>query len=319
MRRIELTGTDLTSSVLGMGCASLGSRYGAEAGLRALEAAFERGVTWFDVAPAYGAGEAEEILARFLRGRREQVVVCTKVGLAAPRQGVARRMLLPLARPVVARLQGLRDTVRQSGVTSNLTLPLSAALIEDSITRSLSRLGTDRVEVYALHDPTPDELARDEVLRALERVVARGQVRFVAVAGELPAALAAAARGAFPIIQTADDPLADPLEQVRAAAAGPIATISHSVLGAGGTRVRLAAQLAASPERLAAAHGAGFAGAPDEAAARLLLARAFAANGGGPVLASMFAPGNLTTNAEAAALPPAGGETARMLVREALG
>lgn len=318
MRRITLGGTDLTSSVLGMGCASLGSRYGAGSGLRALEAAFARGITWFDVAPAYGAGEAEAILARFLRGRREQVAICTKVGLAAPTQGFARRMLLPLARPVVARLKGARGTVRQSGMTSNLKLPLTAALIEESIARSLARLGTDRVEVYALHDPTPEEIAQDEVLRALERVIARGQARFVAVAGERPAALAAAATGRFPIVQTADDPLADPLDQVRAAAVAPLGTISHSVLGAGGTRARLAARLEASPDRLATAHAAGFAGPPGDAAARLLLARALAANGGGPVLASMFGRGNLAMNAEVAALSPAACETARALVRATL-
>ncbi|WP_240345132.1 aldo/keto reductase [Novosphingobium sp. THN1] len=172
-----------------MGCASLGSRYGAGAGLRALEAAFDSGITWFDVAPAYGAGEAEPILGRFLQGRREQVQVCTKVGLAAPQRGLVRKLLLPVARPVVARMKGLRGKIRQSGATTNISLPLTAELIETSIARSLARLRTDRVEVYALHDPNPDDLARDDVLRALERVVARGQARHVAVAGELDAAL----------------------------------------------------------------------------------------------------------------------------------
>jgi hypothetical protein len=62
---------DLTSSCIGFGCASLGSRIAASAGLRALEAAYAERVTWFDVAPPYDAGEAEAILGRLLAGNRQ--------------------------------------------------------------------------------------------------------------------------------------------------------------------------------------------------------------------------------------------------------
>ena len=48
----------IAPSRLGFGCASLGSRVAAADGLNALAAAFDAGVNWFDVAPAYGAGEA---------------------------------------------------------------------------------------------------------------------------------------------------------------------------------------------------------------------------------------------------------------------
>lgn len=318
MRQIELPETSLKSSVLGMGCASLGSRYGARAGLQALEAAFDSGITWFDVAPAYGAGEAEPILGRFLQGRREHVHVCTKVGLAAPHRGVVRKLLLPLARPVVARLKGLRGKIRQSGTTKNVSLPLSAELIETSITRSLARLRTDRVEVFALHDPNPDDLARDDVLRALERVVARGQARHVAVAGELDAALRGAASQAFAVIQTADDPLTDPLPRVRTAANRPIATISHSVLGTGGTRAQLAAKIAQAPGAHAQVEAAGFEGSPSKVAAQLLLARAFHANGNGPVLASMFGAGHLQDAVAATVLGPSACEKAHSLVKHLL-
>lgn len=318
MRRVELAGTTLSASALGMGCASLGSRYGARDGLRALDAAFDQGVTWFDVAPAYGGGDAEVILARFLAGKRDRVQVCTKVGLAAPGSSRMKKLLMPLARPVVARLKGLRGRIRQSGATTNQRLPLDAALIEESIERSLARLGTDHVDVYALHDPAPEDLGRDEVLRALERVIERGLARHVAVAGELAAALTGAAIPTFSVIQTADDPLTDPLDQIRAAAGRPIATISHSVFGVGGTRIRLAQRLNDSADLLGAAHAAGFAGDGEAVAAALLMARALAANGAGPVLASMFGPGHLAANIAAATLDPAMTQAARALVREAL-
>ena len=82
MRRVTLGTTGIETSCLGFGCASLGSRVGEAPGLRALEAAFDAGVTWLDLAPLYGGGRAEEIAGRFLKGRRDAVQICSKVGLA---------------------------------------------------------------------------------------------------------------------------------------------------------------------------------------------------------------------------------------------
>ena len=69
MRRVTLGTTGIETSCLGFGCASLGTRVGEAAGLRALDAAYDAGVTWLDLAPLYGGGRAEEIAGRFLKGR----------------------------------------------------------------------------------------------------------------------------------------------------------------------------------------------------------------------------------------------------------
>jgi aryl-alcohol dehydrogenase-like predicted oxidoreductase len=53
-------------------------------GLRALGYAFERGVNTADVAPAYGDGEVEGIVGKFLSGRRDRVAICTKFGVPRP-------------------------------------------------------------------------------------------------------------------------------------------------------------------------------------------------------------------------------------------
>ncbi len=45
-----------------------------------VERAVERGITWFDTAPAYGAGDSEVLLGRALKGHRERVAIATKVG-----------------------------------------------------------------------------------------------------------------------------------------------------------------------------------------------------------------------------------------------
>ena len=84
MRYVSLPGTDIRTSNLGFGCASLGSRVSKKEGLEALARGFDEGITWFDLAPIYGGGTAESIFSEFLTGKRDQVHVCTKVGVGRP-------------------------------------------------------------------------------------------------------------------------------------------------------------------------------------------------------------------------------------------
>src|SRR5215472_15205928 len=108
MRRVELPGTGIETSCLGFGCASLGSRVSARQGLFALARAHEAGVSWFDIAPAYGAGEAEAIFSRFLAGRRERLSILTKVGLAPPRRSALLRAAYAVGRPLLGVARDLR-------------------------------------------------------------------------------------------------------------------------------------------------------------------------------------------------------------------
>ena len=95
MRTVVCPGLGREVSALGFGCASLGSRVSEAQGLRALGLAFERGVTWYDVAPPYGDGEAEGILGKFLAGRRDRVAICTKFGIPRPVVSSAMRLIRP--------------------------------------------------------------------------------------------------------------------------------------------------------------------------------------------------------------------------------
>src|SRR5215831_14662158 len=81
MQQINVPNLDCATSVVGMGCASLGSRVGRREGLTALNRAFGGGITWFDVAPSYGDSAAESILGEFARGKRDKLQICTKVGI----------------------------------------------------------------------------------------------------------------------------------------------------------------------------------------------------------------------------------------------
>src|SRR5689334_14528424 len=86
MRRIPVANLENGASIVGMGCASLGSRVGRHDGLKALNRALEVGITWFDVAPSYGDAEAENIIGKFAQGKRSKIQICTKVGILPARR-----------------------------------------------------------------------------------------------------------------------------------------------------------------------------------------------------------------------------------------
>lgn len=84
MRRRTLPGTSLELSIVGFGCWPLGGEYWGPtdeaAHVAAIETALERGINWFDTAPLYGRGRADEVLAETLGSRIHDVIIASKVG-----------------------------------------------------------------------------------------------------------------------------------------------------------------------------------------------------------------------------------------------
>lgn len=291
MRKVQLPGFDRPVSAVGFGCASLGSRVSASKGLIALHSAFESGVDWFDLAPAYGAGEAEQIFSRFLAGRRDRVVVCSKVGRAPPRRNTLIKLVYGVARPLAGTVRGLRQRFRKMASTRNVSVPLTPEFILVSLEQSLRRLGTDHLDIFALHAPAIGDVTRDDVLLSLERARKSGKVKHVAVSGDVATARAALlCPDIYSVIQVADDPLINPVGSLLVEAKRPMAVVTHSILGVGKSYDLLlqAAQERGSTalRRLAAA---GYDGDIEAALARLLVDRALAVNANGVVLLSMFA------------------------------
>src|SRR4051794_1708473 len=101
MRQVRCEALEREVSTIGFGCASLGSRVSVSAGMRALAQAFDNGVTWYDTAPPYGAGRAEPTLGSFIAGKRDKVVICTKVGIPRPPAFWPSLLFAPLARGVI--------------------------------------------------------------------------------------------------------------------------------------------------------------------------------------------------------------------------
>ncbi len=306
MRRVTLGQTGIETSCLGFGCASLGSRVGEEAGLRALAAAHDAGVAWFDLAPLYGAGRAEEVAGRFLKGRpRDSVQICSKVGLApGVRPHGLKAALMPLARAAVQAVPSLRGILRRGGAQPAQALPLTPDLLTTTLEASLRRLGTDHLDLYALHGVAASALT-DEVARALEDILAAGKARAVAVASDTAAGLAAIARGApFGAVQAALPAPDEPDALLPAARAAGFGLLTHSVLGIDGAFAALRARAAADPGLPRPRPRRGRGGRPRRPplSARLL-ARAFALNPDGVVLVSMFSPRSLAANLSAARRP----------------
>ena len=132
----------LEVSVVGLGCNNFGWRIDAAATKRVIDAALDSGVNFFDTADVYGGGQSEEFLKPALVGRRERVVLATKFGMKLDEQ---RRG----ARP---------EYVKQAAEAS------------------LRRLGTDRIDLYQLHQPDPT-VPIEETLGALDELVQAGKVR----------------------------------------------------------------------------------------------------------------------------------------------
>jgi aryl-alcohol dehydrogenase-like predicted oxidoreductase len=291
-------------SALGFGCASLGSRVSESQGLRALSYAFERGVTWYDVAPAYGDGEAEGILGKFLGSRRDRVTICTKFGTPRPVVSPLMRLLKPAARAMAKALPRLGDW-KASGSRIGNKDRLHAEQIEGSVIESLRRLRTDYIDVLALDEPSPQDCANEAVLRELRRIIEKGYVRCVAIAGT-PEAIAAGARssGLYKIAQLPDNPFLQTVARVKDALAGDtkLFFVTHGVFGMG-AHERLSHLLVGDGGRLGSL-ASQLAYGPPFMASEMLLDYAFATNPEGVVLASMSSQSHIDMNCAKAARPP---------------
>lgn len=86
MKYRTLPGTDLQLSAIGLGCWAIGGKWWGDdvddgRSIATIHAALDHGINWFDTAPLYGHGHADELLVKALGKRRHEVVIATKVGV----------------------------------------------------------------------------------------------------------------------------------------------------------------------------------------------------------------------------------------------
>lgn len=146
---MELRGlgqSGLKVSAIGLGGNTFGTTVDGDEAVRVIQTALDRGVTFIDTADIYSGGRSEALIGRAVAGRREQVVIASK-----------------LAQP-------MGPGPYQGG--------LSRRWIMQAIEDSLRRLGTDYVDLYQAHAPDADT-PLEETVRALDDLVTQGKVRYV--------------------------------------------------------------------------------------------------------------------------------------------
>jgi aryl-alcohol dehydrogenase-like predicted oxidoreductase len=288
---VEALGSRVSS--VGLGCASLGSRLGVRKGLEALERAYEAGITWYDVAPSYGDAKAESILGEFVSRKRDRVFVCTKVGMRPANTPVAMRLLTPMSRVVFAAFPALRKQASKVR-PKPFKIPLSAELIRTSVEESLRRLRTDYVDVLALHRPDVEEVVREDIIRAVERVVQDGKARAISIAGGLEAGMKGLDESLpYRFVQIANNPLEPNLEKLKQ---GARASRTFVTFGTFSSLDPLVARIDGQKEVLNALHEVGYRGNVTEMAAAFIVDYAFATNSAGVTLFSMLQKEHLDFN-----------------------
>ncbi|UQN06169.1 aldo/keto reductase [Deinococcus sp. QL22] len=138
-------------SALGLGCMGMSEFYGdadETENIRTLDRALELGVTFYDTADMYGPYTNEELLGRWLAGKRERVVLATKFGI---QRGPDNRM---------RSISGKPEYVQQAAEAS------------------LKRLNIDHIDLYYLHRVDPTTPIEDTV-GAMASLVQQGKVRYL--------------------------------------------------------------------------------------------------------------------------------------------
>ncbi|MGY3847259.1 aldo/keto reductase [Streptomyces hydrogenans] len=165
---------------LGFGTAPLGNMFRAipdEEARATVEAAWEQGIRFYDTAPFYGAGLAEERLGEVLAGKsRDEYVLSTKVG----------RVILDEHETDVPDF-GEKGGLFEHGNPNKILHEWTAEATERSIEGSLKRLGTDRLDIVWVHDIAQDfhgdawlgkfEEARTGAFRVLSRLRDEGVIK----------------------------------------------------------------------------------------------------------------------------------------------
>ncbi|MEU9349661.1 aldo/keto reductase [Streptomyces griseoloalbus] len=151
--------------VQGLGCMGMSFAYGpvdADASRATLERALELGVTLYDTADAYGAGDNERFLSPFFKAHRDEVVIATKFALAIPPDEPTRRII--------------RN---------------DPPYIRQAVEASLKRLDVDVIDLYYMHRRDVN-VPIEETVGVMAELVREGKVKQLGLsevtAGELRAA-----------------------------------------------------------------------------------------------------------------------------------
>ncbi len=144
---------DFDFSVIGFGCWGASGKgswtdHTDSDQIDAIRTAIESGINFFDVAPIYGMGHAEEVLGRAIVGRRDKVFIATKVGIPWNDKHEARN-----------------DVTKSS--------------IFKEIDQSLHRMNIDYVDLLQVHWPTDSGVPLEETISAMKQIKESGKAKYI--------------------------------------------------------------------------------------------------------------------------------------------
>jgi aryl-alcohol dehydrogenase-like predicted oxidoreductase len=169
MQYRSLGRSDLKVSRLILGSTMFGEVMDEPAARSVFNRASDLGVNTFDTADIYACGRSEEIVGRLIQMRRQEVILCTKVGF---RVGDT-----PADHTAHVAARALSDD-QQIPSAAPVDQGLSRRHIVAALEASLRRLRTDYVDLYQIHRWDP-AVPIEETLRALDDLVSSGKVRCV--------------------------------------------------------------------------------------------------------------------------------------------
>jgi aryl-alcohol dehydrogenase-like predicted oxidoreductase len=138
--------TGVPVSVICLGCMNFNGVTPEDESIKIMHYALDNGVNFFDTANVYTRGASEEVVGKALKGRRDKVVLATKVH------------------------GNMSDDVLDYGNNRRHII--------DQCEVSLKRLQTDYIDLYQIHRPQSD-IPIDETLRALDDLIRAGKVRYI--------------------------------------------------------------------------------------------------------------------------------------------
>jgi len=148
MKYNNLPGTSLKISAFSLGTMMFGGQTNEADSLMIMDYAFEHGVNFWDTANVYNQGESERVLGKALKGRRDEIILSTKVcgqmGQKLNDRGLSRRNIL------------------------------------SAVEASLKRLDTEYIDLYYMHSPDY-ETEIEESLETMSSLVKAGKIRYIGV------------------------------------------------------------------------------------------------------------------------------------------
>jgi aryl-alcohol dehydrogenase-like predicted oxidoreductase len=162
MNQVPLGKQGLRVSKLGLGCMGMSDFYGPrddEESIAVIHHALDRGLNFLDTADMYGVGRNEALIARALRGKRDQFVIATKFG-----------------------------NVRDLETGAFLGVNGKPEYVRSACEASLKRLEVDHIDLYYQHRVDPNTPIEDTV-GAMAELVKEGLVRYLGLSEAAPATI----------------------------------------------------------------------------------------------------------------------------------